>query len=75
MEAVAKFGESAATRTLTWMLPMRGRRGGRSAVTRGIEKLLRPMGVIGTVGLWRHNDVFLLLAHMSVKKYCHHMIL
>ena len=52
-----------------------GTQGGRSVVTGGIEKLLRPMGVIGTVGLWRHNDVFLLLAHLSVKKYCHHMIL
>ncbi len=75
MAAVAKFGESAATVPLTWMLPIRGRRGGRSAATGGIEKLFRLMGVIGPWGLWRHNDFFSLLALISVKKYCHHMIL
>jgi len=54
-----------------------GAEGGRSVVTGGIEKMLRLMlmEVIGTVGLWRHNHAFLLLAHMLVKKYCHHMIL
>ena len=62
MAAVAKFGKSAATRMLTWMFPIRGRRGGRSAVTGGIEK--------------GDTTSFLLLAHiMLVKKYCHHMIL
>ena len=69
MAAVAKFGKSAATGMLTWMFPMRGRRGGRSVATGGIEKLLRLMEVIRTVGLWQHKEVFLLLAHiMLVKK-------
>ena len=75
MAAVAKFGESAATVPLTWMLPIRGRRGGRSAATGGIEKSFRLTGVIGPRGLWQHNDIFWLRACTSVKKHGHHMIL
>ena len=33
MATVAKFGESAATVPLTWMLPIRGRRGDRKVVS------------------------------------------
>ncbi len=44
MAAVAKFGESAATVPLTWMLPIRGRRGERSAATGGIEKFYDSWG-------------------------------
>jgi len=53
-----------------------GAQGGEVGGDRGDRKVLRLMGVNGTVGLWQHNNVFLLLAHnMWVKKYCHHMIL
>jgi len=52
-----------------------GVQGGEVGSDRGDRKVVTTHGMMGTVGLWRHNDVLLLLAHMLVKKYCHHMIL
>ena len=44
MEAVAKFGESDATRTLSTILLLRGSRGGRAGMPVGMVKLLQLMG-------------------------------
>ncbi len=54
---------------------MRGRTGkGLGARGKG-EKLLQLMVVIGTLGLWGHNNVGLLTRFYSAKKYGEHMIL
>jgi hypothetical protein len=72
---LAKFGKSACGISFpTMVLLMGGRRGTLSAS--GVDKkLLRPEVLIGTLGLWRHNDVCFMKACKSVKKYGHHMIL
>ncbi len=72
---LAKFGESAAAVPLATIVLLRVGKGGRAGTPVGMVKLFRLMGVIGTVGLWRHNDIFWLSACTSGKKYGHHMIL
>ena len=71
---LAEFGESACARTLPTIVLTMGGRGGRLLASGGGEKLLQLMVVIGTLGLWGHNNVGLLTRFYSAKKYGEHMI-
>ena len=64
---LAKFGKSATTQMLPTMGLMRGGKGGRDRTPAGMEKLVKLMGVIGTVGLWQHNS-FVVVEHSKVRK-------
>ena len=75
LEAVADFGNSDAARTLTWVLLVRGCKGKMLGARGEGEKVSRLMVIIGTVGLWRHNNVGLLMLYYAVKKHGEPMIL
>ena len=75
LEAVAKFGKSAFAVPLPTMVLSTGGRGEGHRCARGEDNLLQLMVLIGTLGLWWHNDVCFLMACTSVKKYGHQMIL
>jgi hypothetical protein len=72
---LAEFGESACDMTLPTMVLLMGGRGGTLSASRGDEKLLRLMVLIGTVGCDGTTMFVFLMACTSVKKYGHHMIL
>ncbi len=72
---LAKFGKSACGIPLPTMVLLMGGRRGTLLASGGDKKLFWPEVLIGTLGLWWHNDVCFMKACKSVKKYGHHMIL
>ncbi len=72
---LAEFGKSACGILLPTMVLLMGGRWGTLSASGGDEKLLRPEVLIGTLGLWWHNDVCFMKTCKSVKKYGRHMIL
>ncbi len=54
---LAEFGESACGISLPTMVLLMGGRRGTLWASGGDKKLLWPEVLIGTLGLWRHNDV------------------
>ena len=67
LEAVAEFVNSAAARMPAWVLLVRWRKGKGRERRGGGGKVSQLKGLIGTLGLWQHNDVGLLTLFNAAK--------